>query len=332
MISIIVPVFNAQDYLEACIRSVLTQSFQDFELLLIDDGSTDDSLNICRRWEADPRVHITSTENHGVSHARNLGLQQACGSWVMFLDSDDQLAKGALEKLSELIAPDPSLVIGAYTEADPGATKALREKVSADSLRTMILDPINHDLLPDFYELKPMSLCACWGKLYRSAVIREHSIRFPEELRLSEDTLFNLDYLEHIDHALITDMPVIHYRHNEGSVTKVFREQHLVNRFRFFDLLLERAYPEAPVHILSLLLYEICRIERWASGSQKALEQQIIRYLSEHPAILHDTQKRALSVGKFQHPVYHTAASCFRRKAYRTGFALLRIYAAISMN
>ena len=326
------PVYNAQAYLDACIRSVLTQSFPDFELLLIDDGSTDDSLNICRRWEADPRVHITSTENHGVSHARNLGLQQARGIWVMFLDSDDRLAKDALEQLLAMTAPDSLLVIGAYTEADPGAAKALREKVSADSLRTMLLDPINHSLMPGFYEMKPMSLCACWGKLYRSAVIREHSIRFSEELRLSEDTLFNLDYLEHIDHALITDMPVIHYRHNEGSVTKVFREQQLANRFRFFDLLLERAYPEAPVHILSLLLYEICRIERWASGSQKALEQQIIRYLSEHPAILHDTQKRALSVGKFQHPVYHTAASCFRRKAYRTGFALLRIYAAISMN
>ena len=332
MISIIVPVYNAQAYLDACISSVLTQPFADFELLLIDDGSTDDSLRICRRWEADPRVHVTSTANHGVSHARNLGLHQARGSWVMFLDSDDRLIDGALEKLMAMAAPTSPLVIGAYTEADPGATKALREMVSADSLRTMLLDPINHTLMPDFYEMKPMSLCACWGKLYRTDVIRENPIRFREELRLSEDTLFNLDYLEHIDHALITDMPVIHYRHNEGSVTKVFREKHLANRFRFFDLLLERAYPEAPVHILSLLLYEICRIERWASDSQKALEQQIIRYLSEHPAILHDTKNRALSIGKFQRPVYQTAASCFLRGAYRTGFALLRLYAAISMN
>lgn len=330
MISIIVPVYNAQAYLDACIRSVLTQSFQDLELLLIDDGSTDDSLNICRRWEADPRVHITSTENHGVSHARNLGLQQARGTWVMFLDSDDRLAKDALEQLLAMTAPDSLLVIGAYTEEDPGASRALCEKVSADSLRTMLLDPINHALLPDFYELKPMSLCACWGKLYRSAVIREHSIRFPEELRLSEDTVFNLDYLAHIDHAFISDVPVVHYRHNAGSATKVFREQHLANRFRFFDLLLERAYPEAAVHILALLFHEICRIERCASPGTNALERQIIHYFSEHPVLLNDTKNRALSVGKFQRPVYRTAAGCFRRGAYGAGFAFLRAYAAIS--
>jgi hypothetical protein len=194
----------------------------------------------------------------------------------------------------------------------------------------MLLDPINHDLLPDFYELKPMSLCACWGKLYRSAVIREHSIRFPEELRLSEDTVFNLDYLAHIDHAVISDVPVVHYRHNAGSATKVFREQHLADRFRFFDLLLERAYPEAAVHILALLFHEICRIERCASPGTNALKRQIIHYFSEHPVLLNNTKNRALSVGKFQRPVYRTAAGCFRRGAYGTGFALLRAYAAIS--
>ena len=332
MISIIVPVYNAQAYLGSTIRSVLTQSFRDFELILVDDGSTDNSLTICRRWESDPRVTIIPTDNHGVSSARNTGLQAASGQWIMFLDSDDCLIDGTLEKLAAMASADTTWIIGTYTEGAPEPTAILHERLRADSLRTMLLDPINHCLMPDFYDMKPMSLCACWGKLYRGDVLRDNSIRFHEGLRLSEDTLFNLDYLDCIDHLVVTNLPVVHYRHNAGSVTKVFSEKHLTNRFLFFDLLLERSYPEAAVHILALLLYELCRIERCATDTRAELQQQIIRYLSEHPAILRDTRHCALSVGTFQRPVYQAVAGCFRRRAYRAGFALLRLYAAISMN
>lgn len=329
MLSIIVPVYNAQAYIDPCIESVLSQSFRDFELILVDDGSTDDSLKKCRRWETDPRVRITSTENHGVSHARNLGLQQASGTWILFLDSDDYLLEGCLERLMAMVSPDTRLVIGSYTDDAQEAVKPLHQSVSADSVRIMTLDPINHRLMPDFYAVKPMSLCACWGKLYRSDVIRENDLRFHEELRLSEDTLFNLDYLACIDHAVVTDLPVVYYRQNPVSVTKAFNPKQLFNRFRFFEILKERQYPQAPVHILSLLFFELCKIEGAAAKhSRKALEQEIIGYLSEHADLLQCTKNQSLSTGKWQRMVYMAAAACFRHSAYQTGFALLRTYCA----
>ena len=329
MLSIIVPVYNAQAYIDPCIESVLSQSFRDFELILVDDGSTDDSLKKCRRWETDPRVRITSTENHGVSHARNLGLQQASGTWILFLDSDDYLLEGSLEHLTAIVSPDTRLVIGSYTDVAAKAVTPLHKTVIADAVRTMTLDPINHRLMPDFYAVKPMSLCACWGKLYRSDVIRENDLRFHEELRLSEDTLFNLDYLACIDHAVVTNLPVTYYRQNPVSVTRVFNAKHLSNRFRYFDMLRERTYPEAPAHILSLLFFELCRIEGSAAKhSRKALEQEIIGYLSEHADLLQSTKNQSLSTGKWQRMVYMAAAACFRHSAYQTGFAVLRAYSA----
>lgn len=329
MISIIVPVYNAQAYIDPCIESVLSQSFQDFELILVDDGSTDDSLKKCRRWETDPRVRITSTENHGVSHARNLGLQQASGSWILFLDSDDYLLAGCLEHLTAMVSPDTRLVIGNYTDAAAEAASPLHQSVSADAVRTMTLDPINHRLMPDFYGVKPMSLCACWGKLYHSDVIRENALRFHEDLRLSEDTLFNLDYLACIDHAVVTNLPVIYYRYNPVSATKVFNPKQLSNRFRFFEILKARQYPQAPVHILSLLFFEISRIEGAAEGhSRKALEQEIIGYLSENADLLNRTKNQSLSTGKWQRMVYKAVSACFRHSAYQTGFAVLRAYCA----
>ena len=98
-LSIIVPVYNAEKYIDQCIESVLTQSFTDFELILVNDGSTDSSLERCYAWDSDERVKVFFTENRGVSHARNYGLKNAIGKWILFLDSDDYLVKDSLEAL-----------------------------------------------------------------------------------------------------------------------------------------------------------------------------------------------------------------------------------------
>lgn len=194
-LSIIVPVYNAESYIDQCIQSVLDQPFRDLELILVNDGSTDASLQKCLSWEKDPRVRVISGENHGVSHARNLGLDRAAGEWIMFLDSDDHLFDHCLKQLMPQARPEVQLVAADYASAQPEAVTHLSETVSAADLLKMSLDSVNHRLLPAFYPLKPLSLAACWAKLYRGRVIRENGLRFHEGLRLSEDTLFNLDYL-----------------------------------------------------------------------------------------------------------------------------------------
>lgn len=333
MISIIVPVYNAGAYLEPCIKSVLTQSYRDLELILVNDGSTDNSLELCRRWEYDPRVIVLSTENRGVSAARNLGLDNANGTWILFLDSDDCLIEGCLERLMALASPQIQEVIGAYTShKNAHLLKAcLHQTVPADSVRSMMLDPVNHQLMPDFYEVKPLSLPSCWGKLLRKDIIRANSIRFREELRLSEDTLFHLDYLACISDVTVTDLPILYYRCNTFSVTKVFHPGQLDNRLRFFTILKEQLDQDAAVHILSMLLFEICKIERYTTGnSRRQLEQTIIDYLTENKEVLHRTRGLNLSTGKWQRLAYRAAALCFFRGAYRAGFLWLRGYAAMT--
>lgn len=331
MISVIVPVFNAEAYIEQCIDSVLSQSYRDIELILVDDGSTDGSLQKCLRRSDDARVKIISVENHGVSYARNLGLQNASGKWIMFLDSDDYFLDNCLEKLMALVSTDTQEIIASYTCDGSETVRHLHETVSADSVRRTSLDSINNQLLPDFYEIKPMSLATCWAKLYLHRVIKEHGIRFHEDLRLSEDMLFNLDYLSCIEKVVVTDLPVLYYRRNMLSVTKVFNAGHLADRFRFFNILKERRYQDVAVHICSLLLFEICKIERYTKGStRRQLERKVSGFLSENRDVFRLTGNLSLSEGRWQRIFYKAAAICIGNGMFLAGFLLLRCYSMIT--
>lgn len=114
-VSIIVPVYNAEKYLRRCIDSILSQSFEHFELLLVDDGSTDSSGVICDEYATkDNRVRVFHKTNGGVSSARNLGIVKSCGEWVAFVDADDRLLKDALNILMNKSASGTDLVICGY--------------------------------------------------------------------------------------------------------------------------------------------------------------------------------------------------------------------------
>ena len=330
-LSIIVPVFNAEPFIEQCIRSVLDQPWRDLELILVNDGSTDSSLQICLQWEADPRVRILSTENRGVSHARNMGLDVAAGEWIMFLDSDDYLLEGCLEKLMALCSPDAQEVLAYYTRVEPEAHAHMHTEVSAGAIYKMSLDPINNALLPEFYEARPASLASVCARAYRGSVIREKGIRFHEGLRVSEDMLFNLDYLSCIERVVITDLSVLYYRCNTTSVTKIFQAGHLADRFCFFDILKQRQDADAAVHMASVLFYEICKIERYTRGHERRqLEQQISGYLAQNRDTFRRTRRRALSEGRWQRWFYKAAAVCFGNGLDAAGFGCLKLYSVIT--
>lgn len=182
-ISIIVPVYNSESVLEQCLSSILEQSFRDFELVLIDDGSTDSSGSICDRFaEADERVKVYHITNSGVSKARNKGMAVANGEWVTFIDHDDMLPAGALSTFSVLIDREDIDII-------QGRVFKLRE---GQEIPTEFVSRVSEDIeILDIYEFSNRGgTCRTnvWGKLYRNEHLK--TCRFPAD-HFCEDIYFN---------------------------------------------------------------------------------------------------------------------------------------------
>lgn len=191
MISIIVPVYNAEQYLHRCIDSILAQSYTDFELLLIDDGSKDASGDICDEYASkDTRVRFFHKGNGGVSSARNLGLDNAQGEYITFCDADDYVSEDWLAAYSEAIANNVDLAIQGYYAIDGNNTveKQLQPHSgnTIEAKRKLIESQFAQDT---YYYL--------WVKLFRRDLLEAHHIRFDKQSVLGEDTQFISKYLEY---------------------------------------------------------------------------------------------------------------------------------------
>lgn len=209
IISIIVPVYNVEDYISACIDSILNQTFKDFELLLIDDGSTDDSGNICNSYiSKDSRVKVIHTKNQGVSKTRNLGIKNAKGKYIMFCDSDDYADKYWCEKLYNTIKNNSnSFILCSYTihnqrqEYEDIKIKYIQEN------KSIITNKRSY-----FSNYKTTLSASVWNKIYEKEIIMKNNIKFCESLSLGEDKIFNLDYLRCLeDRVIIINDPLYHY-------------------------------------------------------------------------------------------------------------------------
>ena len=206
MISVIVPIFNAEEYLDECIESIINQSYKDLELLLIDDGSTDKSSSICDNYaQSDKRIRVFHKINEGVSVARNIGIEKSQGEWLMFVDADDYLLPNAIAKLQEISLRDNSDIVfgNAYKLSNKG------EKVIFDLHILCSSNVVNN--------LPSLSL---WGYLIKRSPIDKNHLRFVEGLAYSEDGVF-LDELALSCNkiSIIKDFVYMH-RDNPSSVCK----------------------------------------------------------------------------------------------------------------
>lgn len=185
MISVIVPIYKAEKYLRRCIDSILAQTYTDFELLLIDDGSPDRSGEICDEYaKQDSRVRVFHKPNGGVSSARNLGLDNAKGEWITFVDADDWVELNYLDNL--LLSDNADMVIGGVCCCSSGRLLEFDDKIYSGNA---LLNFINRN---KGYKANPP-----WGNLLRSSLIKDKNIRFDEVIRFGEDAVFNLQYLCH---------------------------------------------------------------------------------------------------------------------------------------
>lgn len=207
VVSLIIPVYHAEKYLRRCLDSALQQTFSDMEIIVVNDGSEDASLEICREYEAkDCRLHVLDKENTGVSDSRNRAIAMAQGEYLQFLDSDDWLAPDATESLVYAARKyDCDLVIADFYRVD-GAVFTGKQHIRERGLLTreqyaeyMMQEPA------DFY------YGVLWNKLYRRSVIEEHQIRMNPELRWCEDFLFNLSYIRYAERFTAIQTPIYYY-------------------------------------------------------------------------------------------------------------------------
>lgn len=210
-ISVIVPVYNAAQWLDDCIQSVLNQTFKDYELILVDDGSTDGSSEICDRYaqQHDCVKVIHKTNGYGAGEARNYGFQMSRGEYIVFLDSDDCQTPDMLQKLYEAQKrADYDLVVCGYQfvddKGDVGETFCLKES-----------EILGQDKVLDYFiSYYPDGLLGYpWNKLYKRRIIEEHQILFPGMRRL-EDGIFNVEYIQHVESICVMELPLMHYRVN----------------------------------------------------------------------------------------------------------------------
>ena len=191
-ISIIIPVYNVEKYLIRCIDSILMQTYTEFELLLVNDGSSDNSGTICDKYlEKDSRVRVFHKENGGVSSARNFGLNNAKGEWILFVDSDDYVDDNYIESYIKDITNHDRLIIQGCTcvnDTDNTILNILKypDSVYCDNIVKFIND---HEI---FKHGSP------YGKLYSNKIIQSNKIRFNNEIHNYEDLIFLLDYMQYI--------------------------------------------------------------------------------------------------------------------------------------
>lgn len=213
-VSLIIPIYNAEKYLRRCLDSALQQTFSDLEIIVVNDGSTDSSLDICHEYEKlDSRFRIIDKENTGVSDCRNRAIEMSQGEYLQFLDSDDWLAPDATESLvyaAQKYSCD--LVIADFYRVD-GAVFTEKQHIRERGLLTreqyaeyMMQDPA------DFY------YGVLWNKLYRRSLIEKHQIKMNPELRWCEDFLFNLSYIRYAERFTAIQTPIYYYMKRKGSI------------------------------------------------------------------------------------------------------------------
>lgn len=224
-ISIIVPVYRVEKYLSQCIESIITQTYTNFELLLIDDGSPDLSGKICDEYaEKDRRVRVYHKTNSGVSDTRNVGLKKARGEWILFVDSDDWLSSQCLETCSNAMADSQLdlLQFGYQRVCDDGQV-LFSSKEHTEKL-----------FIPDYIKEKKM-LVTPWGNIFKRSIIAEYNIRFNPKIKLGEDQLFVFEYIVHCEFCQRIPNSLYFYRWNVNSASRNPKSEDCINSIVAFQ-------------------------------------------------------------------------------------------------
>ncbi len=275
LVSVIVPVYNRENYLRRCIDSILAQTYTNFELLLIDDGSTDNSGKICDEYaERDNRVKVFHKENGGVSSARNVGLDNAKGEYIIFVDSDDWVAVNYVELLLPREGED--LVCCGSREMEAGREIG-RSGYNKDEVYTI-------ETIRNFRQCR-------WGKIYlgpcakgyRRTIIDKIALRFDEMISYHEDGIFNMFYFHCCNTIrLISDDLYFVERTPHGSLVERYHSERLMSEVKFLaaeDILLGKSFAWFRRKMLFMIVIQYYK--KWMKEGNKIERKDAKRRLKE---------------------------------------------------
>ena len=284
LVSVIVPIYNVEQYLERCIKSIQNQTYKDLEIILVDDGSPDNCGAICDRYAAeDKRIKVIHKENGGLSDARNFGIHAATGEYFFLVDSDDWIHNQAVEILMQMIVQNScQVVICGYQYAYEGK-EYTDDKLSVKYVVDKYQD-VDTYIAQDIYFSCPdkrLEYTVAWNKIYHKDLFKD--ISYPKG-KVHEDEYTTFKLLHGAKKIGIIDLPLYYYFVRENSIMGEFKQ----NRFDVFDGYIEkmRCYmewnqPELAEKSLLHAMHMLCQYNEWNKDNKRELTTLVKKYHKE---------------------------------------------------
>lgn len=236
MVSIIVPVYNAEKIIRRTVTSIEKQSYGDIEVILINDGSKDQSLEVCKQLKMlYHNIVVVDQNNQGASAARNAGIRHASGDWLLFVDSDDTIPVNSIMEMTANISEEINIIVGGYLKdclSSDGCDEMKPVDIkSTEFMKAALAPDLYSSCLQQYVSHSNMRVCvgAPWGKLIRKQFLIDNHICFPEGLVHHEDTIFCLEMYRSVSYVRFLDIPVYQYFDTENSVSARFHPDKIQN-------------------------------------------------------------------------------------------------------
>ena len=232
VVSVIVPVYNVEKYLNRCINSIINQTYKELEIILVDDGSTDNCSVLCDEWaEKDIRIKVIHKENAGLGYARNSGIEVATGEYICFFDSDDYIESETIEECYLMAKNENADIVcfGHNSILDDGSIKYVR--VPSVPKKIFSKEEVVNEFLPNMLGRNPVTgenwnlELTAWSALFSAKLIKDNAFQFVSERKIiSEDYYSLLGLYRYVNKVAIIAKPFYNYCDNGGSLTRIFRK------------------------------------------------------------------------------------------------------------
>lgn len=330
LISVVIPVYNAEVYIKRCLESIQKQTYDNLEIIVVNDGSTDNTQKVLEEiQQQDRRIKLIQKENEGVSAARNDGVVTATGRYVYFIDSDDYVENNIIEKLYKVISSQGELSVCGFTTVfmnKEDAPFSLYDSTSIISIEEY-LEKMSQYLYSVYYG-------SLWNKMYVTEIIKRNNLKFRKDISLAEDFIFNLDYLQYVKKVtMLPECMYYYYQGNEESLTKKsdpwyiwnmarIRLNYCMEKYREMNMLdsCKRNINTTIANELVGPTYDIINNREWD-------RKQAIRKLKE---LYRDTfTKEAVKETSNPQMVHRIAKVCLGMHSYCMFYILMKIWVRI---